>query len=77
MAAANTTSFKVGAQVANSMSSPEDTRSVVRARYATIISVEIPHRLAEYVQVTTNEHVLVVLADVEVRVRKATENSLA
>ena len=41
-----------------------------------VVSVEIADRLAEHVQVTADEHLLVVLADVEVRVREATENSL-
>ena len=77
-AAANTTSFKVGAQAANSTSSPEDTRSVVSARYATRSSPsKKPERLAEHVQVAADEHLLVVLANVEVRVGEATEYGLA
>ena len=36
-----------------------------------IVSVEKPERLAEHVQVTADKHFLVVLANVEVRVREA------
>jgi hypothetical protein len=42
-----------------------------------VVTVEEPEGLTEYVQVTANEHLLVILADVHVRVREATEHGIA